>query len=268
LISRDIIASTSPCGANCTYTISFHGPLAKCNTTTLNESIPVEYNEGEILQYLPRYSGGWNSASMYKSSDLMSLQPGWVQPGESSSGDSCDSDPLNPTSCVILFNRPDTFFVSQHNIPQQELNVSDRAVTYQRSTQKTSCMLHRGKYTLGTGYFDGERTLNISTSREETLEALWAVDRKKPFGLDDRITTNITTSYQVMSIFALFDSLVQALRGEYYDTTSLRSYKGESNIFKSSLQSDFLCKTKDHSLPSPLTFYRGQSNHHRRLSLQ
>jgi hypothetical protein len=223
LISRDVIASTSPCGTNCTFTVSFHGPLAKCNTTTFNETIPIEFSEGQDTQYLPKFSGGWNVTGIDRSLNLESTTPGWVTPIANPGIGPCESNDPDIDLCVAVFTRPDTFFVSQHYIPAQTTDASGRVATYQRSTQKTSCKLHLGKYTLRTEYMDGKRILNVSTSEEETLEALWAVDHNKPIGRSegDQIPINMDSTIRVINVFALFDGLVQALRGEYYDGMSL-----------------------------------------------
>jgi hypothetical protein len=216
LISGDVIASTSPCGSNCTFIVSFHGPLAKCDTTNFNESLPVVPTEG-LIQALPKYSGGWNVANIDRSPvNSGDPHPGWITTKNGSSRELCDGKYPVPFYCTRLVNQPNTFFVSQHTILFDELSFSRAGVTLPRSTKKTSCTLHRGRYTLRTTYLDGRRTFNLSTSRDETLDALWAVDRDKLTGVNQVVPVSMTSSFQVMNLFALFDSLVQALRGEYY----------------------------------------------------
>jgi hypothetical protein len=114
-------------------------------------------------------------------------------------------------------------------------------------------MLHRGKYTLRTEYLNGNRILNVSTTEGETLEALWAVNRNKSTA--DRIPVNMTSSYQVMNIFALSDSLVQALKGEYRDGKRLIT-KWQNEVTVDPVDSrtvGFLRKLLDHSFSVILT---------------
>jgi hypothetical protein len=122
---------------------------------------------------------------------------------------------------------PATFFVSQHRIPRQQLiingEVGKQVVNYQRSTQRTSCRLHRGTYTLETEYLNGKRTLKTSTSANETLETLWDAQRQKPWGQTERIPIDMTSTYQVMNLFGLVESLVQTLSGENYDGMAVRT---------------------------------------------
>jgi hypothetical protein len=222
LISGDVVASASPCGTNCNYTLSFHGPLAKCNTTTLNESIHIDFPDKDAFYAVPAYSGGWTTANSSRASNSSSDTLGWITADGTPITSSCDDFNFPDTACTVKLNRPDTFSFSQYTLspPLQEPDFDGRVVTYQRSTRKTSCMLHRGEYTLRTEYSSGERILNISTSAKETLEVLWKVDHNKPhmlIGWDDHIPINMSATYEVMNIFALFNSLVESLSGEYYD---------------------------------------------------
>jgi hypothetical protein len=83
-------------------------------------------------------------------------------------------------------------------------------------------MLHRGNYTFRTKYLNGQRTSNMSATAGACLEVLWSLDRSKPKGqFSDRISLNMTSTYQVINIFALFDGLVQALSGAYYSDKAI-----------------------------------------------
>jgi hypothetical protein len=259
LISGDVIASTSPCGSDCTFIVSFHGPLAKCDTTNFNESIPVVPVDG-YLQALPKYSGGWNVANNDRS-PLTSgdPHPGWITTKNGSSWELCDGNRPVPFSCTRLVNRPNTFFLNQHTILFDELNINRTAVTLPRSTKKTSCVLHRGKYTLRTTYLDGRRTFNLSTSRDETLDALWAVNRDKLTGGNQVVPASMISSFQVLNLFALFDSLVQALRGEYYTgRMRLEGVGGETVDIDMSTTIGLLRKLTYHSSSASRT-YTGQA---------
>jgi hypothetical protein len=171
--------------------------------------------------YLPTYSSGWSTTSSEEQAGqgklgIVSYTPGWFLPGKYMSD---------------VANRLDSFFVAQHTIPKQpDQNASGGAFTYQRSTQRTSCVLHRGKYNLTTEYLNGERKLSVSASVDDTLEALWNLNQHPNPGrrakYESCIPMNGTSSYQVMNIFALFESLVQALGGKYYNGTAIFTING------------------------------------------
>jgi hypothetical protein len=183
------------------------------------------------------------------------MSPGWVAPSASNL-EECSKVSGYDGACVRVPNKPDTFFVAQHTIPAQELNTSGSVVTYQRSTQRTSCVLHRGKYILETMYLNGKRTLNVSTDAEETLENLWAVDQNKPWGSYMPIPLDLASSYQVINIFALFDSLVQAVRGEYYDGIVLMVLDKDSAMLTTANPViGFLRKPPKHSF-SPISAHK------------
>jgi hypothetical protein len=225
LISGDVITYKSPCGTNCSFTISLPGPLMKCNTTNFNESAKIEDYDGNHVYYLPTYTSGWNTTE--RGSFPSSLVSGWVKCLSYEWSGACDKDVAPTGGCMVEPCCPATFFVSQHSIPRQQLIINEevgkQAVNYQRSTQRTSCRLHRRTYTLETEYLNGKRTLKTFTSAHETLEALWDDQRQKPWGHIERIQIDKTSTYQVMNLFGLFESLVQTLSGEMYDGMAVRT---------------------------------------------
>ncbi|KAH7396917.1 hypothetical protein DE146DRAFT_756604 [Phaeosphaeria sp. MPI-PUGE-AT-0046c] len=213
LVSRDVAASISPCGSNCTFTTPFYGPAVKCNTTILNETISIDTPADGVYRP-PVYTGGWST--VYSSGALdttSSSRPGWI-----------NTD--NKTDDHI-----DTFFVAQHTVPPQTLvNTSTQLATYNRSTTLTTCKLHRSMYTLKTVYENGHRTLAVSTQMQDDLESLWLINNTVPdYHSSDLEPINESTRLEVTNLFALVDGLVQALAGQYYPNTILSNYPSLSS---------------------------------------
>lgn len=82
----------------------------------------------------------------------------------------------------------------------------------------TKCSLYRANYVLETQYSEGARILKVSTVRDQSLDVLWTTDQHRfvPHNMSSLVSSRFTSTYQVLNLFALVDSLVQALSGAYY----------------------------------------------------
>ncbi|KAH3993680.1 hypothetical protein HBI13_190520 [Parastagonospora nodorum] len=216
LVSGDIVASTRGCRQNCSFVTDFQGPSVKCKTLAFNEVVEANLR-GDDVYFPPVYSGGWTSARNSSSST-----PGWYNPHEN------DTVPSQATNEGMLYQartRPDTFFVSQHSLTNARPRLSGERLSYQRATEKLECQLYRGNYTVTTKYVDGLRKVYVVSKFTESLNALWGRDSWKYYPNASLSTAvmpkELSSTIQVINLFALVDGLVQALSGEYYNTTGI-----------------------------------------------
>ncbi|KAF1911485.1 hypothetical protein BDU57DRAFT_105750 [Ampelomyces quisqualis] len=234
LISRNVAASTSPCGQNCTFTTSFMGPLFKCHSTTFNETVNLDLAIEH--QYRPSiYSSGWTTNYGTGAEEDIATFHGWRWPQDEhpfSCGPS-ESTQYGHGQMCRGHSFPDTFFVSEHTAPHSSLLTGGLNATYERSTRMKTCSLHRATYVLQTQYTEGNRILNVSATRQQTLEELWTADQDRlvPSNLSSPIPPKFMPTYEVLNLFAVFDSLVQALSGEYYTSNIIAlNNSGQASI--------------------------------------
>jgi hypothetical protein len=247
----------SPCGQNCTFSISFVGPLAKCGTATFNETITIDMT-GRYQHRPSVYSSGWTSDGP-GARETISTNHGWRWT-KSEHPYSCEPfawTKYGPGQMCQGHSLPDTFFVSQHTAPHNlSLLTSGWNLTYERTTRMTTCSLHRANYVLETQYTEGKRLLNVSTTTDQSLEALWGADQYRfvPQDLSSYVSSNFTSTYEVLNLFAVFDSLVQALSGEYYtrDTIAMNA-TGHAYVKPTDPCDDDSCKLHIPSPPCQLT---------------
>jgi hypothetical protein len=205
LMTRDVLSTVSPCGQNCTFMMTFYGPTVKCNTTTLNEIGLIPESASDTYR-APIYSGGWSTVNDRGLSQSASLVPGWVLP-----------DGASETSRK---DRPDTFFVARHELATQHpVSAITNTSSYPRTTYLTSCKLHRGIYSLNTVYSKGQRNLRLTTDARESLDSLWHMTEEN---IESLRLPDPPINVEVTNLFALADSLVQALTGEYYNHSVIR----------------------------------------------
>jgi hypothetical protein len=216
LVSGDIVASTRGCRQNCSFVTDFQGPSVKCKTLAFNEVVEANLR-GDDVYFPPVYSGGWTSARNSSSST-----PGWYNPHEN---DTVPSQATNEGMFYQARTRPDTFFVSQHSLTNARPRLSGERLSYQRATEKLECQLYRGNYTVTTKYVDGLRKVYVVSKFTESLDALWGRDSWKYYPNASLSTAvmpkELSSTIQVINLFALVDGLVQALSGEYYSTTGI-----------------------------------------------
>ena len=216
LVSGGIIASTRACRQNCSFVTNFDGPSVKCKTLTFNELVDVNLR-GEDVHFPPVYSGGWTSARNSSSST-----PGWYSPHEN------NTTPSQATNEGMLYQartRPDTFFVSQHTLTNARPRFSGERLSYQRATKKLECQIYGSNYTVTTKYVDGFRKINVVSALTESLDTLWGRESSRYYANASLsavvVPRELNSTIRVINLFALVDGLVQALSGEYYNSTSI-----------------------------------------------
>lgn len=222
------------------------GPLVKCHTTTFNETVTVDLARGyHHRPYI--YSSGWTSDGPGAREDI-STNHGWRWT-QSERPYSCEPFALTkygPGQMCKGHSFPDTFYVSQHTAPHNfSFVTSGSNVTYERATRMTTCSLHRANYVLETQYTEGKRLLNVSATGDQSLEALWTADQHRfaPQNLNSHVSEKFTSTYEVLNLFAVLDSLVQALGGKYYMRDPIvMNVTGQAYIKPTDPCDDDLCK--------------------------
>jgi hypothetical protein len=139
LTSGDVLASTSPCGANCSYTTIFEGPYLSCTDRIQNLTGLLDNDNVDV------YAGAWNGDA----------------------GPNLNGGPDWPPSFVdfqMNLTSPVGFFSDDGGYP---------AV---RSVRYITCKPSRATYTLNVTFVNGKRILSHTAQKLGSIEAVFHAD--------------------------------------------------------------------------------------------
>ena len=127
IIGRDVLATTSPCGQNCTYELEFEGPVFECFKHTSRNSTLMQ---------------------AYKSASGSSL---------------ITADNPNPSSLPIFLGSVNATAATDENVYRFDLEfILDW--TLADKVTILSCVANQALYRVNTSYSNGKRTLSINTT--------------------------------------------------------------------------------------------------------
>jgi hypothetical protein len=216
MISRSITGSSSPCGANCTYSIQFAGPQLLCDPPK-----PIGQQAYGILETIPIYVGVWSNPT----DDV--VIPYVPQKG---------LDPRSGSTSVATFNIT-------------LLNLLGWALRTEATISNTSFLLCRPgqvKYNVNITYLNGIQRFDIETD-PESARILTDVTRPVPgrsCGIDETCgccgspgcdcgprAQWSNDSLQWMSDannMAIIESMTLTLEGQYNVEANITDYKSNS----------------------------------------
>lgn len=209
----------SPCGQNCTYTISFNGPSVECTSTNVTETVLATFDSGG-RHIAPRFTAGWTPRKNASQAEYWGL--GWLPLNESELIRGGNSDCYG-RKYMCPQSRISTFFLSEHTPVGKPLLLGDGDdIEYKLETRRLLCTPQRVKYSMKLNFRDGSQSLNISLSDPESLNSLW--DPTKPKvnpGKYEPVFSNLTYSIEVYNLFSLIDSFIQPLSGTNPSNTAV-----------------------------------------------
>lgn len=228
LIGGALPVLTSPCGPNCTYTITFDGPQVKCNSYMYNSTatIPMSRSNG-YSDSLPDWLSDWTPVDRESWSDV------YVDCPQGEVGAHC-----------LVSTYYENFFFEWYSLNNSDTNITgnDTVAIYPRSVHRLECIPGYGKYTANITFSNGVPFTEVSSTYIGSLVDLWRSSGRviTKENTDDR-WLDPQGLIKAANLFAVITSFAQPLKGQITgDWSIVISRDGTLRIEDNSIYDDDL----------------------------
>jgi hypothetical protein len=199
---------TSPCGPNCTYTITFDGPQVKCNSHMYNgtATIPISRFNG-YSDSLPDWLSDWTPVDKKSWGDV------YVNCPQGEVGAHC-----------LVSSYYENLFFEWYSLDTSNTNITsnDTVAIYPRSVHRLECIPAYGKYTVNITFSNGIPFIKVSSTYIGSLVDLWRLSGRvmTKEGTADR-WLNPQGLIKAANLFAVLTSFAQPLKGQIAGACSI-----------------------------------------------
>lgn len=209
LIGGSLPVLTSPCGPDCTYTITFDGPQVKCNTYEYKGTATVP------IDHFNRYSG-----------PLPDWLSDWTPIDRESWGNvyvDCPQGEVGADCSVSSYY--ENLFFEWYSLDASNTNITgnDTAVIYPRSVLRLECIPGYGKYTANITFNNGTPFIEVSSTYIGSLVDLWRLSGRimTKEGAADR-WLDPQGLVKAANLFAVLTSFAEPLKGQIASAHDIR----------------------------------------------
>ncbi|KAF2731035.1 hypothetical protein EJ04DRAFT_567215 [Polyplosphaeria fusca] len=213
-------ALTSPCGPNCTYSITFDGPQVKCDSYVYNGtgsilihndtvSVPNDNSTGSIHVPIP--------VDQFSES-LPDWGSDWTPVNPESWGDvtvDCPQDEPGASCSVSTYYK--NLFFEWYSLDPSNINITSNgtAAIYSRSVRRLECVPGYGKYTADITFSNGVPLIETSSTYVGSLVDLWRSCGRTMSKEGTKITWLDPQGFvKAANLFAALTSFAQPLKGQ------------------------------------------------------
>lgn len=216
---------TSPCGQNCTYTLTFDGPQVKCNSYVFNGTADAPISDfNGVIYKLPVWLSDWTPVDRESWGEMQ------VDCPEGQVGARCTVN----TYYENVFFEWNSFDSSNTTITR-----NSSFVVYPRTVRRLECTPGYGKYTANITFSNGIPLVEVNSTYVGSLVDLWRSSGRMISEGNASRYLDPEGLVKAANLFAVLTSIAQSLKGQITNNWSIRnSSSGALRLYDESIYDD------------------------------